>query len=78
MRLSNNPTSMRTDLHNVQASERCPTALAWMASLALAAGDHVAAEHWLREVVAALVFNRAAGATRATVTPAPQDTTRMS
>lgn len=38
------------------SASQCPKALAWMASLALAAGQRDAAEHWLVEVIGALLF----------------------
>lgn len=38
------------------STTQCPKAFAWMASLALAAGQREDAEHWLVEVIGALLF----------------------
>ena len=49
--------AMSTCLNHPRVPDaQCPRALAWMASLALAAGDRAGAEGWLVEVIGALLF----------------------
>jgi hypothetical protein len=42
--------------YSLFSTSQCPKALAWMASLALAAGRREDAEGWLVEVIGALLF----------------------
>lgn len=60
------------------AAEQCPKALAWMASLALAAGKTVDARSWLIELVGAIVLVKVARAQPDSAEPAPRDTASMS
>lgn len=66
--------------HSMFSATRCPKALTWMASLALAAGRREDAERWLIEAIDAPVFrvNDSAEATRHDLPASHTDTAHMS
>ena len=65
--------------YNMFAVEQCPKALAWMASLALAAGKSADARAWLVELIGVMVLVKSATRTeRDPLDQAPRDTASMS
>jgi hypothetical protein len=64
LRLSHNP--VLTNRYSMFAAEQCPKALAWMASLALAAGQKQDASAWMTELIGALVFVKTTSSASAT------------
>jgi hypothetical protein len=76
LRLSHNP--VLTNRYSMYAVEQCPKALAWMASLALAAGRTEDARGWVVELIGAVVLTEKARALAGQSDPAPLDTASMS
>ncbi len=71
LRLSNNP--MTPCRYSMFAAEQSPLALAWMASLALAAGKKGDAQAWMVELISAMVFVQNARARAALCDRVPRD-----
>jgi uncharacterized membrane protein YecN with MAPEG domain len=75
-RLSHNP--MTPTRYSMFAVEQCPKALAWMASLALAAGKTNDARAWVVELIGMVVLVKHARLAQDPSDRAPQDTASMS
>lgn len=70
---------MTPSRYSMFAAEQCPKALAWMASLALAAGKSADARAWLVELMGAIVLVKGLARTeRDPSDPVPRDTASMS
>lgn len=76
LRLSDNP--MTPCRYSMFAAEQCPKALAWMASLALAAGRTAEATAWMVELIGSIVLNERVRTGFGTSSPAPRDTASTS
>lgn len=75
-RLSHNP--MTPTRYSMFAVVQCPKALAWMASLALAAGKRDDARAWVVELIGSVMFVSVVRTAQGLNDQAPRDTASMS